>query len=332
MSIRTMANVTSMPGRGDRSAPNFDPDVPRSLGRYIEDLELLFGRAQVVADADRKQYFCYYSPITLSDIFESLPEYRATSSYQEFIEKVKAFFPGSIQQWKYSPGDLDKLVEHQRRLGIADSTQFGAYYRDFFAVSSYLVTQNRISEAERSRAFIRGFKPELWREVHFRLQLNDPLHDQDVEWPFSDIVTATNHVLHGSTSQFLPSLSPLTATPKQSSQAGAIKHEDFASLMETLGKMIATALTTSMTQRAPRVAGTTPTTLTATTVGSLNSGNCIYCSGQHFVRNCDLVEQEVAAGLVAKNEEGRIVLATGSYVPRQVIGANLRERVLEWHR
>ena len=53
--------------------------------------------------------------------------------------------------------DMDKLVGEQLCIGIYDANDLGAYYRAFFAVTQFLCSKGRLSEAEQSRAFVRGF-------------------------------------------------------------------------------------------------------------------------------------------------------------------------------
>jgi hypothetical protein len=57
---------------------------------------------------------------------------------------------------------MDKLVSEQLHIGIYDASNLGLYYREFYNITQFLHTKNRISEAEQSRAFVRGFQPGLW--------------------------------------------------------------------------------------------------------------------------------------------------------------------------
>jgi hypothetical protein len=58
---------------------------------------------------------------------------------------------------------MDKLVGEQLQMGILNVSYLGNYYRVFYTITQFLLTKHQISEAEQSRAFIRGFQPDLWR-------------------------------------------------------------------------------------------------------------------------------------------------------------------------
>jgi hypothetical protein len=53
-----MAAPSTMPPRGHGPTPEFTPDVPRELQRYLKELELLFGPAQIVNNAKKKKHTC----------------------------------------------------------------------------------------------------------------------------------------------------------------------------------------------------------------------------------------------------------------------------------
>ncbi|KAI0367444.1 hypothetical protein BV20DRAFT_909493, partial [Pilatotrama ljubarskyi] len=47
---------------------------------------------------------------------------------------------------------------------------------------------------------------------------------------------------------------------------------------------------------------------------------------------CPQVDADASAGLMKRNEQGQVVLASGSYVPSAIAGSTLRERVQEYYR
>jgi hypothetical protein len=44
----------------------------------------------------------------------------------------------------------------------------------FYNITRFLITKNHISEAEQSRAFIRGFQPNLWAHIAHVSNSNSP--------------------------------------------------------------------------------------------------------------------------------------------------------------
>jgi hypothetical protein len=73
-----MAAPSTMLPRGHGSTPKFTPDVPRELQRYFKELELLFGPAQIVDDAEKKKHACRYIDIDTADLWEAIPEFDGT--------------------------------------------------------------------------------------------------------------------------------------------------------------------------------------------------------------------------------------------------------------
>ncbi|KAI0369084.1 hypothetical protein BV20DRAFT_947013, partial [Pilatotrama ljubarskyi] len=62
-------------------------------------------------------------------------------------------------------------------------------------------------------------------------------------------------------------------------------------------------------------------------------GQCHYCGDNaHIIRRCPQVDTDMAARLVKRDDQGQVVLASGSYVSSAIAGSTLRERVQEYYR
>ena len=55
-----------------------------------------------------------------------------------------------------------------------------------------------------------------------------------------------------------------------------------------------------------------------------------YCP--HFIRECLKVEELIREGKCKCNTDGKVVLPSGTFVPREIPGTLLSERIEEWHR
>src|SRR5271156_4504589 len=55
------------------------------------------------------------------------------------------------------------------------------------------------------------------------------------------------------------------------------------------------------------------------------------CGGEHLFPNCKLVEDYIKMGKCRGNQEGKVVLPTGSYVPQAITGRHLAEQIDKWH-
>ena len=62
------------------------------------------------------------------------------------------------------------------------------------------------------------------------------------------------------------------------------------------------------------------------------STSCNMCRKEHFIRDCEVVTEYICAGKCRCNTEGKVVLPSGSFIPRDIPGTLLRDRFDEWHR
>jgi hypothetical protein len=139
---------------------------------------------QVVDETEKKKHACQYVNIDTADLWEAIPEFDVTKTFDEFKSAIFKLYPGSESERKWTIADMDKLVREQLRMGILDVSDLRNYYRVFYTITQFLLTKHRISEAEQSRAFIRGFQLDLWRRISRRLEIKLPDHDPDDFIPF----------------------------------------------------------------------------------------------------------------------------------------------------
>jgi hypothetical protein len=195
-------------------------------------LELLFGPAQVVDNTEKKKHTCQYIDINTADLWEAIPEFNATKTFNEFKSTIFKIYPGSESEHQWTIADMDKLVEEQLQMGILDVSDLGNYYQVFYTITQFLLTKNQISEAKQSQAFIRGFQLDLWCQISHRLEIKLPNHDPDDFYPLFKINKAAKDVLHGtSQNSFLQTSITSTAPPTQPASP-YIKVEDLLMLLE----------------------------------------------------------------------------------------------------
>lgn len=316
-----------MPSRGDRSAPTFDPKQPRELRRYFGDLEFLFNKCGITDQAIMKKNACRYVDIDTSELWETLPEYTdATKTYENLRKAIHALYPGSDTDRKWSVADMDKLVGERSRLGILTIGDLGEYYRQFLAITTFLKSKSRLSDGEQSRAFARGFQADLWAKVEQRLQLKDPDHDRDDAYPLDDIHKAARYVLHGtSTDPYNSSTSAIYSEPFAPATA-TIKTEEMTAVLERLTDSFIKALAQQQNRpptddRIQRQAKNIATLI------------CNFCGvAGHLMRECPLCQEYIVAGKCKRNIDNKIVLPSGAFIPREIPGKFMKERIDEYHR
>ncbi|EIW58983.1 uncharacterized protein TRAVEDRAFT_48115 [Trametes versicolor FP-101664 SS1] len=343
----------SMPARGHATAPTFDSSEPRNLRRFFQDLETLFEITGVMDPKQQKKWVTQYVPIKESEFYEEMAEFKdETKTFKEFHSAIYAAHPGASETRKFSNAEVDQLLESRSRAPITTSSELGEFYRPFYAMTSYLIQQNKMSAFEQSRLFVRGLCNPLRDQVSQRLQLKDPDHHLDEAYELAKVYEVAKFILHGTTAvsyQVMPAI-PQTAVPADNT---SIKVEDLAPLFHLLaqGGNNANAATTANRFLGPLNAGAHPAPnyqgMMQGAQGFQQGGNgfvtnalpnsfCHFCGdANHMLWNCPAAETNIREGKCSQNPEGLIVLPTGQFLPRQLPGFDgltMRNRLYEWHR
>ncbi|KAJ7895410.1 hypothetical protein B0H13DRAFT_1885620 [Mycena leptocephala] len=298
----------SMPSRGDRNAPTFDSAKPRELPRYFSDLEYHFTRCNVTDDAQKKPHATRFLTVCDQDAWESLTEFTTpTTSYADFKAAVLKLYPGTDADRKYSLADLDTLVGTHTRTGIHSKGDFSEIYRDFSAISTYLINKGRLSTSEQSRSFRRAMQPaSLWERVHQRLQIKKPDVHPDDPYALADLKEAADFVLEGTSIAATSSDVTSPAQPKQEAE--------MAVLINSVTKLVDVLAQSTLGRRmhAIRTKVTHPVIIPI----PIPVSTIAY----------------IQAGLCKRDINGKVVLPSGAFVPRHIQGRNLRECMQEYHR
>ena len=238
-----MASVIPMPARGDRSAPKFDPKRPRELRRYFADLEFILDRAQITDETEKKKHASRYVDVDTSELWEMLAEFSdANKSLSDFQATVHELYPRSDEERKWSVANMDQLVGERSCIGIMSLAELGEYYCSFLAITTFLRNKGRLSEAEQSCTFVRGFLPDIWRTVSQRLQLKFPDHFPNNPYLLTNVHEAARFVLLGTSanpSDTTPAAMPATLLPATVQSAlTSVKSEEFAMILERIDTLM----------------------------------------------------------------------------------------------
>ncbi|KAJ7455161.1 hypothetical protein FB451DRAFT_1049110 [Mycena latifolia] len=318
-----MAQPT-MPARGDRNAPTFDSSKPRELPRYFSDLEFHFTRCNITDAAEMKSHATRFLSVRDQDAWEALTEFITDgTTYADFKSAVLKLYPGTDADRKYSLADLDVLIGAYARTGILSKGDFSEFYRDFTAISTFLIRKDRLSAAEQSRAFRRAMQPQsLWDRMHQRLQIKKPDVHPDDPYGLADLKEAADCALQST------SVAPTTSESSALASHPPIKQESEVATFVTLlvDALAKSGVLSPQNSNQPSYSNSAPRNSNARPDG------CTYCSGPHYIANCEIVTSDAQAGCCKRNINGRVVLPSGTFVPREIQGHNLRERMEEWHR
>ena len=144
--------------RNDVSAPRFDEDNPRELASYFGELEYLFHRHRVESATERKQSAVRYLSASVRELWQCTAAWGdPTRSYEDFKAEVYAFYPEATDAFRYTPLDLEALVNEQAQCEMQSVEDLGAFYRKFIAISTHLIKTHRLSASEQVRWFLGAF-------------------------------------------------------------------------------------------------------------------------------------------------------------------------------
>jgi DNA relaxase NicK len=150
-----------MPTRSERGAPSFDKNQPNDLIRYFKELETLFTRCDVALDKDKKDYATSYVRSELADSWEAIPEFAAT--YEEFRDRLFEIY--NQVSLKFILSDLDRLIGERQRIGMKSLQDLSEFHMRFYAISSYLMTNQLLSSREQSQSYLRVFDESLQSRI-----------------------------------------------------------------------------------------------------------------------------------------------------------------------
>lgn len=330
-----------MPARGHSTAPTFDPENPRTLRRFFQELELLFARTGTDEDEERKTWVIRYLPIDVADLAESLPEAELGQPYEGLKQAIVKMYPGAGILRAYFVRDAQTLTLRRAATAITSVQEMAAYHREFKAVTASLIKAKVYSETERDRLFIEGLREPLLTQVRNRLQLKYP--DQQADQPHNpdQVLSAAEYVLTGAIVNTPADATPAPPTQISRAPSGSdLKMEDLAPFLKLLIRSAGEApLNPAALTSAQRAAAGAPQAQLAPqaydyrNANPTNTAYCHYCGDAGCqIRFCRHVEEDMKQGKIARNQEGKIVLANGAFVPRNIPGITMRDRVFEWYR
>lgn len=173
-------------------------------------------------------------------------------------------------------------------------------------------------------------------QVRNRLQLKYP--DQQADQPHNpdQVLSAAEYVLTGAIVNTPADATP--APPTQTSRAPSgsdLKMEDLAPFLKLLirsaGEAPPNPAALTSAQRAAAgapQAQLAPQAYDYRNANPTNTAYCHYCGDAGCqIRFCRHVEEDMKQGKIARNQEGKIVLANGAFVPRNIPGITMREDV-----
>jgi hypothetical protein len=261
----------------------------------------------------------------------------ATKSFNEFKDEMYKLYPGSSDD-VFTIHHLDALLGQRARLGVQNATELGEFHLEFRTISKYLISKNRMSQAEQTRGFLRGLQPELENKVKQRLQIILPQHNPQDPYDLKDLYEAASFCLLGSApdgsisatrSGASPAAPPISIKAELQTEVQSAIKSAVAEMTEMFKNVFAAQAQFAGGQ-ASQAQNRAPTMARPQ---SSQNDRCNFCGDSgHFMRECEVAAEYARLGKCKRNVENKIVLPSGAVVPRSITGAWLRDRIDEYHR
>ena len=318
--------------RGDRGAPTFN-ETPRGLKRYFRDVERMFD-AQGVTKTDQLliEWAVTWVSTDVQDLFESFLTPGMT--WDEFQAKAMAYYPGADGARQYVVADIERLAYEWSAKGVYTRADLGDYLRQFQILAADLLTNRKVDEGLLERLFMQGFGDATRRKIESRLRIVLPNHYYDDPYPRKEVEGAALFVLSAT-----PAAPERDESGRQQAPSvTAVKTEEpsLAATLLLIQNQIA-QLQLAMTAQQSLPGGHQHQHQHQHPQPSPNQQNpprkrgCVFCgSYEHFISDCKPLDEYIGAGKCIRNENRKVVLPDGRFLPRNIAGDTLQIRFDSW--
>ena len=276
----------------------------------------------MISEAEKKEMVLRYVELELEEVWGRYPDFKdQTKTYNDFKDAILVHYPESSGKFLFSLSDIDILVGNRFHNSIRTLKDLTDYYNRFEAISLWLLEKGHIEKLWQAQAYAQAFQPQFWDLIENRLIVKHPNIHPNVPYLMSDVYEIARVILQGSYKgakrQFAQAMSqtstrlPEPQVMTQVTPDPNIKVENFGAIIAEFTKTMAEILSQSQGH------------------GNTNYSNqqvdCNFCGGKHYICNCKVVDKYVQAGKCRHNIDGKVVLSTSAYVPREILGTLLME-------
>jgi hypothetical protein len=86
---------------------------------------------------EKKKHTCRYVDINMADLWEAIPEFNVTKTFDKFKSAIFKLSLGSESERKWTIVDMDKLVGEQLQMEILNVSDLGNYYQVFYSITQF---------------------------------------------------------------------------------------------------------------------------------------------------------------------------------------------------
>jgi len=179
--------ATPMPHKRDRRfAPRKFQGKARTVESFIDHVERLFQKHNVVTSADKVREILHYCSHNVKEFLVSTEHYK-TPNWTSFKADMLKHYDAERSSKRRRPKDLVRLAKKRRNNPCTSMKDWKEYYRKFMSISDALVRKNIMNTAEVEYLFWMGIPPELAALFEQKLQYLLPNHDIGKPYPVATI-------------------------------------------------------------------------------------------------------------------------------------------------
>jgi transposase InsO family protein len=185
--IAVQTGLAAMPVLGSKEAPRLFDGKPEDLEDFLDRFLILAAGAQLTDD-EKVKAITQYVTRKQKALFESLDGY-STRSWTDFEDSLKAVFPSTATEQKYSPITLESISLKAAQTYRSSYDEFLEYFRNFMPVAKWLITKNKLTTNDQNRLFWFGLHPQNRSELKPEMRRQFPTHDRTLAWPMENVMT-----------------------------------------------------------------------------------------------------------------------------------------------
>ena len=331
------------------------------MKRYFQDVEDVGTDSERTTDDELIHIALRYLDIDEEQLWSRKQTVGMT--FQAFKDAIVKLYPGADGDKLYTWTDFKETVRQGQIKSPANRDEFGQYTRNFQRIADFLKAKGKISDREINENFMRGIHPDFRLRVLGRLQVVKSGQPSDEPYPMIDVIEAAEWAIGGvpgalykdtdeDSTYIKKEMVELTTAMRDMNQTFTAQIQSLSRKIESGGSRSNEAARgrTFQNQAQPPPQGwnreNTPALPAQNQAfqdaqrtgpgnnpgGGFTQGKCGGCGeAGHFLRECAKIEEYIRAGKCKKNEENRIVLPGGNYIPRYITGNSFVERIDKWH-
>lgn len=152
---------------------------------FLEEFEILADGCRLTSSEMARQ-LCKYTSPAVRNLWEVLQGYKETD-YDILKKNILDCYPEAQETRKYSPQDLEEIVDEYSERPLRSESDLADYYRAFKAVALGLLSQGDLSTTEVNKAFWFGLHDVTRDRIERKLEVAKPDHDDSRPWAMEEV-------------------------------------------------------------------------------------------------------------------------------------------------